>query len=85
MTRYDDRIRNKVKDAAETIGLPTFTVADAGRTQVNHIPFYLVRSWETFKEILALFYAGFCWFENCPCCRAWFVSPLIFNFSYMCF
>ncbi|KAK4422264.1 Peptidyl-tRNA hydrolase 2, mitochondrial [Sesamum alatum] len=25
---------NKVKDAAESIGLPTFTVADAGRTQV---------------------------------------------------
>ncbi|XP_047945916.1 peptidyl-tRNA hydrolase 2, mitochondrial isoform X1 [Salvia hispanica] len=26
---------NKIKDAAETIGLPTFTVADAGRTQVS--------------------------------------------------
>ncbi|XP_062163617.1 uncharacterized protein LOC133870486 isoform X6 [Alnus glutinosa] len=25
---------NKLKDAAETIGLPTFNVADAGRTQV---------------------------------------------------
>ncbi|KAL0407748.1 UNVERIFIED_CONTAM: hypothetical protein Sradi_1709200 [Sesamum radiatum] len=27
--------RNKLKDAAESIGLPTFTVADAGRTQVS--------------------------------------------------
>ncbi|KAL6544302.1 hypothetical protein OROGR_010799 [Orobanche gracilis] len=27
--------RNKLRDAAETIGLPTFTVADAGRTQVS--------------------------------------------------
>ncbi|KAL0327535.1 UNVERIFIED_CONTAM: Peptidyl-tRNA hydrolase 2, mitochondrial [Sesamum angustifolium] len=26
---------NKLKDAAESIGLPTFTVADAGRTQVS--------------------------------------------------
>ncbi|KAL6547557.1 hypothetical protein OROHE_009262 [Orobanche hederae] len=26
---------NKLRDAAETIGLPTFTVADAGRTQVS--------------------------------------------------
>ncbi|XP_057776136.1 uncharacterized protein LOC130994949 isoform X3 [Salvia miltiorrhiza] len=26
---------NKIKDAAEDIGLPTFTVADAGRTQVS--------------------------------------------------
>lgn len=29
-----DCIRNKLKDAADSIGLPTFTVADAGRTQV---------------------------------------------------
>jgi len=27
-------IRNKLKEAAENIGLPTFVVADAGRTQV---------------------------------------------------
>ncbi|KAG5591522.1 hypothetical protein H5410_042036 [Solanum commersonii] len=27
-------IRNKLKEAAEDIGLPTFVVADAGRTQV---------------------------------------------------
>jgi len=27
-------IRNKLKEAAESIGLPTFVVADAGRTQV---------------------------------------------------
>uniref|UniRef100_A0A9I9CH65 peptidyl-tRNA hydrolase n=1 Tax=Cucumis melo TaxID=3656 RepID=A0A9I9CH65_CUCME len=27
--------RNKLKDAAENIGLPTFVVADAGRTQVS--------------------------------------------------
>lgn len=26
--------RNKLKEAAESIGLPTFVVADAGRTQV---------------------------------------------------
>ncbi|KAL1562228.1 peptidyl-tRNA hydrolase [Salvia divinorum] len=26
---------NKIKDAAESIGIPTFTVADAGRTQVS--------------------------------------------------
>ncbi|XP_042059918.1 peptidyl-tRNA hydrolase 2, mitochondrial-like isoform X3 [Salvia splendens] len=33
---YADLVqRNKIKDAAETIGLPTFTVADAGRTQVS--------------------------------------------------
>lgn len=28
-------IRNKLKEAAENIGLPTFVVADAGRTQVS--------------------------------------------------
>jgi hypothetical protein len=28
-------IRNKIREAAENIGLPTFVVADAGRTQVN--------------------------------------------------
>ena len=27
--------RNKLKEAAESIGLPTFVVADAGRTQVH--------------------------------------------------
>jgi len=27
-------IRNKLKETAESIGLPTFVVADAGRTQV---------------------------------------------------
>jgi len=27
--------RNKLKEAAESIGLPTYVVADAGRTQVN--------------------------------------------------
>ncbi|MQM07741.1 hypothetical protein Taro_040576 [Colocasia esculenta] len=29
-----DRSRNKLKEAADRIGLPTFVVADAGRTQV---------------------------------------------------
>ncbi|KAH8504390.1 hypothetical protein H0E87_011881 [Populus deltoides] len=28
-------IRNKIREAAENIGLPTFVVADAGRTQVS--------------------------------------------------
>lgn len=28
-------VRNKLRDAAEGIGLPTFVVADAGRTQVS--------------------------------------------------
>lgn len=32
-------IRNKLKEAAEGIGLPTFVVADAGRTQVT--PFFI--------------------------------------------
>lgn len=29
-------LRNKVAEAAESVGLPTFVVADAGRTQVNY-------------------------------------------------
>lgn len=34
LTYFFSQIRNKLKDAADNIGLPTFVVADAGRTQV---------------------------------------------------
>lgn len=35
-------IRNKLKEAADSIGLPTFIVADAGRTQVSFSPLYII-------------------------------------------
>jgi len=34
-------IRNKLKEAAESIGLPTFIVSDAGRTQVIMLDIWL--------------------------------------------
>lgn len=72
-----DCIRTKIKESAEIIGLPTFVVADAGRTEVV-FPFFSVQSHTFFpirqvKELRPT-YAGFCWFENCPCCWTWFVS-----------
>lgn len=31
---FEHSTRNKLREAAESVGLPTFVVADAGRTQV---------------------------------------------------
>ncbi|XP_038699014.1 uncharacterized protein LOC119996450 isoform X2 [Tripterygium wilfordii] len=43
---------NKLKDAAQSIGLPTFMVADAGRTQVHHK--YLLRYRQVQRQFLLL-------------------------------